>query len=108
MVSWNYPYERLATESNQGQILQHGTFLTCAHWGKTEDELYAEQRSSIVNGLRSKELFDCKRGLSGTFIDEHDDPARALVAPVRQNSYNDRYYRGVCLQVTHKAPYSRE
>ena len=98
LVSWYYPYSRLG--------MLAGAHLVCRKNGRTEEESYDQQRALIMSGLRSKELFDCKRGLSGFFIDEHDDPAKAIIGRVRADTYVANYYLGVCSRVTHEKPFA--
>jgi hypothetical protein len=105
MVSWSYPYMKLALNLADQSTMQRPTFLTCKQWGKTEDELYREHRSSIMNGGRSKELFDCMRGLTGDFLHEDDDPAKVILGFVQPGTYMAQYYHSVCYRVTHEAPY---
>ena len=70
------------------------------------EEKYLAQRTEIMNGIRIKELFDCKRGLMGNFHDDdHDDPFTYFVKP---QTYGRRVYNEICLQVTHETPYSPE
>jgi hypothetical protein len=107
MVSWPYPYTRLATQI-RGELSPAQGFLHCRQWSESEEKLYAETRALIMNGIRSKELFDCKRGLSGVFIHEDDDPSKAITGVVRPQSYNGQYYRSICLRVMQETPYSPE
>ena len=108
VVSLSYPYTRLA-HSRQGKIEPDLGYLVCKQGSKIESELYEEHRSSIMNGFRSKELFDCKRGLAGDFFrDEEDDPAKAITHVVRPDTYTHRYYLGVCRRVMHELPYLPE
>jgi hypothetical protein len=105
-ISWAYPYTRLATEWS-GVVRPHKGHLRCKSWEGPEEALYAKMRALIMNGIRSKELFDCKRGLSGVFMDEDDD-AKAITGVVRPETYDGQHYRGICLRVTHEKPYSSE
>jgi hypothetical protein len=107
VVLLSYPYTRLA-HSRQGKIEPDGGFLTCKQGDRTESELYEEHRSLIMNGIRSKELFDCKRGLAGVFHRDEDDPAKAITYVVRPDTYHHRYYLGVCFRVMHELPYLPE
>jgi len=104
-VSWSYPYLKLAAKFEGHPEQQQIAFLHCKQGGKTENELYSEHRTSIMNGIRSKELFDCKRGLTGLFLNEDDEPAKAITGFVRSGTYNAQYYLGVCHRVTHELPY---
>jgi hypothetical protein len=105
MVSWSYPYLKLALKFQGHPEQQEVAFLMCRQGGKTEAELYSEHRTSIMNGIRFKELFDCKRGLTGSFLNEDDDPAKAISGFVRSGTYEAQYYLGVCYRVTHELPY---
>ncbi len=104
-VFWSYPYTRLATQFDSGKILPHQGHLQCKWPTKTEERLYSERRARITNGLRDKELFDCKRGLSGDFVGNEDNPSKAITGFVRPQSYDGVYYREICLRVTHETPY---
>jgi hypothetical protein len=106
-VSWHYPYARLATEL-QGRVFPAKGYFWCKHWEGTEAEFYTKRRTRIMNGIRFKEVFDCKRGLTGDFMSEEDDPSKVTMGFVRPHSFLDQYYRGVCLRVTHETPYSPE
>jgi hypothetical protein len=108
LVSLSYPYMRLATHSRQGKIDPARGVYFCKEREKTESELYEEQRASIMNGSRSKELFDCKRGLRGSFYPEENDPASAITDVVRPDTYTYRHYLGVCRRVMHELPYLPE
>jgi len=108
MVSWNYPYKRLAMDIEHG--LERFEFLHCNDPVKTEAESYFETLSFIMNGFRSKELFDCKRGQAGFFLsgNENDDPAKIMTFFVSPNVKMYRIYVMVCAWVTHEAPYTPE
>lgn len=99
MVSWSYPYKRLA---------QHSGFLHCKQFNRREDDLYFETRALIVNGIRSKSLYDCKRGLWGPMINEDNDPTKAITSPVAKGTRAFEYYLAVCRAVTREAPYMPE
>src|SRR3974390_1242513 len=67
----------------------------------TETEEYLEHRSVILNGIKSKVLFDCNRGLRGEFLDEDEnDYRKTRVHPVQDGTVGARYYNGV-LQGSH-------
>lgn len=76
MVSWKYPYVRFA----------HPAYLHCKQSGRSENDLYMESYDLVANGLRMKELYDCKRGLSGSFMNEDDDITKVFSAPVRKDT----------------------
>ena len=95
-VNLFYPYERL---SGGAEILHCGQYL--------ESE-YAEGHALILNGIRDKQLFDCKRGLFGFFSHEDDDPTKAISGRVPIASMMFVYYLSVCQAVTHEAPYVPE
>jgi hypothetical protein len=97
-VSWSVPYKRLAFGLEPDKEL-----LRC------NNQEYMEATTSITNGLRTKNLFDCKRGLYGVFHDEQGDPAKAITGFVRNNgSRQSEFYFGVCYRVTHERPYEPE
>jgi S1-C subfamily serine protease len=103
VVLWFYPYRRLAWNVESGE--QHPGFLQCQQWGKGEDAHFQEMVALITNGLRSKRLFDCKRGLSGFSFGESYDPSRTATLPVPPGSELEWEYYRVCYAVTHEAPY---
>src|SRR5258708_2417128 len=92
IITWEYPYTRL----------RNGIFLLgCGR----QDQL--DKQRLITNGIQTRELFDCRRGLAGTFLDAIDNgnPSNVLTAPVRPNTYLETYYLGVCYAVMHERPY---
>jgi hypothetical protein len=95
-ISWYYPYKRLRGEEG---------FLHCRYGNRTEQDGYSEAWDVITKGIRSKELYDCKRGLRGSTIREDEDPTIAIVGPVPLQTLAFEYYQSVCLAVTHEAPY---
>jgi hypothetical protein len=103
MVSWSYPYERLALSSGQ-----YPAFLHCKQINQTEDHLYAEQRALVLNGLRTKRLYDCKRAVWGQFQHEDDELSKIVTGIVRIRSMAFKYYLSVCRAVTHETPYVPE
>jgi TPR repeat protein len=94
-VFWNYPYKRLA---------KRGFLRPC----EEQDQL--AQQQEITNGSRTKNLFDCRRGLSGSYFDEidHGDPSKVLTYVVRPNSVGEDYYLRACYAVMHEWPYLAE
>jgi len=91
---WLFPYKKLGERAH---------FMTC---GDASD--YIEARTLIVNGLRSKQLYDCKRGMSGNLRRENDDAANAFTHFVKPDTVGFRHYLVVCLAVTHEDPYIAE
>lgn len=106
MVMGSYPYKRFAFNVERGE--ESFNFLHCKDPLKTENEYYLEAFSVIMNGIRTKELFDCKRGQAGIFLfgKENDDPTKAVTFFVSPNTRMHRYYFGVCHWVTHEEPYT--
>jgi hypothetical protein len=90
---WFYPYKKLAV----GEEPEFG-FLEC-------DRPDTEARNLITNGVRTRELFDCKRGLWGKLFNENGDPAEAFTHVVPVDSLAFRYYWTACRAVTHEEPY---
>jgi hypothetical protein len=83
-VYWTYPYER---------VVRRAGWLFCDSFG--------ERHNIITNGERNKNVYDCKRGLSG-WLDESQNASEAFMMPVK------RWYSGVCRAVTHEEPYQPE
>ena len=90
---WFYPYKRLGDDA---------VILFC------DRQSDAEHRDVILNGIRSKHLFDCKRGLFGSFVREDDDASKAIAGSVPIGSRAFEYYLSLCKVVTHEAPYIPE
>jgi hypothetical protein len=97
---WYYPYKRLG----DGTRL---SFLIC-RGSKTEAHYFLELRAEITNGSRRKQMFDCKRGLSGLFFNEHDDPSKAITSFVKPGTVGEDQYARVCLAVMNEMPYLPE
>jgi hypothetical protein len=76
-VFWHYPYDRLALHTVGGKVAPMGGDLRCTD----DEESYFAQRTQIMNSIRTKELFDCKRGLMGNFHDDDDEPFTYFVKP---------------------------
>ena len=93
-VQWSYPYEG---------VPGGGVILAC---DRPAD--YTEARSLIINGTRTKYLYDCKRGLYGAFLHQNDDPAKAMTAFPPKGSIAFKYYLSACEAVTHEAAYIPE
>jgi hypothetical protein len=77
----------------------------CKPPNETEAQWYARERARITNGEKMTKLFDCKRGLAGSFIKDGDDPARVALSPIRYGSRVDEEYLRVCSEVMHEVPY---
>jgi hypothetical protein len=104
-ASWSYPYDRLAMHFKDHSLAGKG-FLNCQQWCKSGDELYLSERAVILNGLRTSELYDCKRGLTGTFISDVDnDPAKVTVLTVRPGTFAFAHYTKICERVVHEMPF---
>jgi hypothetical protein len=80
----------------------------CQNETPKEAAEYMQRRASIMNGNRTKRLFDCKRGLFGLFWDVDDDPAEVTTSFVTPQTYGELTYHGICLRVTHEEPYTPE
>jgi hypothetical protein len=108
-ASWSFPYVRLALNTGRGQdggLEQYPSSFHCKNIFNTEDEAYWESRALIMNGIQSKHLYDCKRGLEGDFAGRQDDPTtKAFTHFMSNGSIAFNFYRSVCQAVTHEAPY---
>jgi hypothetical protein len=118
-ATWYYPYKKFALE-DPGEFVQEEAYFFCRDGtSRNEGDLYLKKRTAITNGVRTKELFDCKRDLRGDFVTLDDevsgpnqfwpsDPAKVHMDVVRPHSNGDLLYQGVCLRVMHEKPYSPE
>jgi len=103
---WRLPYKRLAFRSSNGSLSQGFELFTCVGLtAQRTDKDQREGRSVILNGIQAKKLFDCKRGLMGSFLNENDDPATAITYFVQPDTYGFLEYLAVCQRVTNEPPY---
>jgi hypothetical protein len=102
---WHYPYDRLALHTVGGKVAPMDGNLDCKD-ELPDEENYFALRTQIMNGIRTKELFDCKRGLMGNLLDDDDDPNQVFTTFVHPQTYGHRVYDEICLRVTHETPYS--
>ncbi len=98
-VQWSYPYDRLALHGRKESI-QYPDSVSCG-----EEQSDIEHLRVLRNGLREKELYDCKRGLTGMFIHEEDDSSKVITGSVNSRSNGSLYYVKLCYTVTHEMPY---
>ena len=109
MVEWPVPYRRLADPDGRGGLKEELSFVVC--WGGNPpdgNQWYSEKRNSIMTTSRVKYLFDCNRGVMGSFVDDRDDASKALMGSVRSGFRIGgmvRDYLAVCRKVTGKDPY---
>jgi len=103
-VFWHYPYQRLASKV-LGRLEERFVYLSCWSESETGAQMYAEQRSRITNGSRAPQLFDCRHGLIGLFLQEDDDPSEALTTAVSPHTYEEARYQRVCHAVMRETPF---
>ena len=103
-VFWYYPYKRLASRA-MGRLEERFIYLFCRSESETEAQLYMEQRARITNGSRTQQLFDCRRGLAGLFLQEDNDLSEAITTVVSPQTNAEKYYLRVCRAVMHEVPY---
>ena len=106
-VDWSYPYKRFALETTAGLIEGPMLPLFCESPKVNKSDVtrhISEGRSVITNGVRSKSLYDCKRGMVSLQIFGEDDSAKATMAGVPKGSRAFKYYLSVCWAVTHEVP----
>ena len=94
---WAYPYRRFAFANNDPELVN----LSCS-----DTEEYYVLKNQIINGIRAKYLYDCKRGMDGMFLDQdRDDFTKVSTGFVRRGTYDAEYYEGVCRAVMKQSPY---
>lgn len=92
-VWWPVPYEHVVINSS----------FTCrSPFNKTQDT--SKESEVIMNGVRTKELFDCKRAVRGQFFDM-DDPSPVETHVVQKDTVGEDEYIDVCLAVMKNKPY---
>ena len=97
VVIWRYPYKRLASV--------FGKRLDCNPDGTINEFYYSKSLALITNGLRSREVFDCKQGLWGPIWRDEEDPAKAILYVLQKDTAAFGLYRTVCQAVTNETPY---
>jgi hypothetical protein len=106
VASWWLPYRK--TMIGNGASAET---YRCNPPLRTEAEEYLDHRNTILNGLRTKVLFDCNRALHGDFLGldkEENDYRKVRLYPVEKDTMGGQYYAGVCRAVTRKDPYISE
>ena len=101
---WTFPYDGLAVHHEDGRVEQYPAWFDCQSPLETQEEAYAEARSSIMNGNQEKEMYDCRRFVMGVFSRLDEDASKAFTFAPR-GGYLDRYM-SVCYAVTGKVPYT--
>jgi len=108
-ISWRYPYSRLFMSveflCDRAQRISKnvvGREYIATDYVNHDSRNYRRYVARIINGSRLKELFDCKRGLTGTSFNENDDPVRAHLL---DSKYPNPHYLAVCQRVTQEPPY---
>jgi hypothetical protein len=96
VITWSSPYSKFGYYN--GDPYKH--IFLCA-----SEQQYYEDRRSIMDGDRSKELYDCKRGLRGVFAYVNDDITKAIMTTPREGSLAMSLYVKVCRAVTNEEPY---
>lgn len=103
-VVWGSPYHKMALTDPTG-LVENPNFFDCEGPAvSSSDEEYNQLRSDIINGLRTKELYDCRRGVVGTFVNE-DDPPSKVVAGVNIKGVFAQAYIRLCHAITGEYPY---
>jgi hypothetical protein len=97
---WSLPYRRLAHDSQQ----DIGFFDCEGPAVESTDKEYADLKSSIMNGIAFKELYDCRHGIMGLFTDTDEPAAKAITTPYIRGAYLDAYLR-LCATIVGGVPY---
>jgi hypothetical protein len=77
-LQWPVPYRRVADPDGRGGLKGEVSFVVC--WGGNPpdgNQWYSEKRNAIMTSSRIKYLFDCNRGVMGSFVDGRDDASKA-------------------------------
>lgn len=89
MVTWSKPWYENSSVNGKGQTVQDSEFAVCT------DKFFRDSRQVIMDGLKSKIQFDCKRAVMGLYFGSDSEP---MMVDVR-GGYTT-YYKGVCKAVT--------
>jgi hypothetical protein len=103
-VIWRLPYSKLALNQKSGPE-ETISFFDCEGPAVGSiDEEYTKLRSLIMNGIFAKELYDCKRGVMGLFVNNDDPLTKAITSTNVSGAYLRAYLR-LCQNVTGQLPY---
>lgn len=99
-VVWDFPYRRLANGLHEGI----GFFDCEGPAVESIDKEYDGLKSSIMNGIASKELYDCRHGVMGLFLNIDDTPPKAVTTTDIRGAYLSAYLR-LCPAIVGGLPY---
>jgi hypothetical protein len=101
---WRLPYRRLAFNFPDGPQ-ENISFFDCeGPRVESVDKEYAGISSIIMNGIASKELYDCRHGIMGYFADTDDPPLKAITGVNITGAHLDVYVR-LCATIVGGLPY---
>jgi hypothetical protein len=99
-VIWESPYGSMAIGDSAD--LQ---FFDCeGPNGHSPEDEYNELRAIIMNGITSKELYDCNNGVFGIFASVEEPLAKAITTTNITGAYQEAYLR-LCRAITGETPY---
>jgi hypothetical protein len=101
---WYLPYRRLALNYPNGPQ-EKTSFFDCE--GPAVDSINKEYdglKSYIMNGIASKELYDCRHGIMGLFLNADDPPSKAITGTNIKGAYLAAYLR-LCVAIVGSLPY---
>jgi hypothetical protein len=93
-VIWQSPYEKFRSSF---------PMINCSR-----SDWYMKARAAIANGVRAKYLFDCKRGMTGIFVDVDDPPGEAITHFVIDDTYGALHYVVLCYAITREPAFPPE
>jgi len=95
VAKWTIPIKRLALFDQM---------IVCQGQPGGADTYYSQARQALLDGISSKELFDCKRGIVGTFL--LSDPSKVELGVIPKTGLLPASsYIAVCQKVTGARPY---
>ena len=103
-VLWRLPYRRFAFNLSTGPEEDSGFFSCDGLSDLSPDEEYTDLQSQIIDGTSNKELYDCKRGAMGLFVNNDDPPSKAITTTRILGAYSVSYL-SLCLHITGHPPY---
>jgi hypothetical protein len=103
-VTWSIPYRRLALNVGS-ELREKFSFFDCM--GPSVDSIDKEfqtMRYIIMNGIEARELYDCRHGIMGRFLNKDDPPSKAITTTNIRGVYLAAYIR-LCIAVVGGIPY---
>lgn len=99
-IEWSLPYRTMAIGDRENVEV----FGCQGMGGESMEQEYSEMRAILMNGITSKELYDCNNGVMGEFVNVEDPPSKAITTTNIRGAFMDAYLR-LCHAITGQMPF---